>query len=85
MKKGWIRDTVRWANKELKHKRTVATVYILLRFLVIAVMVAQFFNGNFESVFLCVLTLVLFLLPTILERSLQIDLPNTMDSQGITD
>ena len=79
MKKGWIRDTVRWANKELKHKRTVATVYILLRFLVIAVMVAQFFNGNFESVFLCVLTLVLFLLPTILERSLQIDLPNTME------
>ena len=79
MKKGWIRDTMRWANKELKHKRTVATVYILLRFLVIAVMVAQFFNGNFESVFLCVLTLVLFLLPTILERSLQIDLPNTME------
>ena len=79
VKKGWIRDTVRWANKELKHKRTVATVYILLRFLVIAVMVAQFFNGNFESVFLCVLTLVLFLLPTILERSLQIDLPNTME------
>lgn len=79
MKKGRIRQTLSWANKELARKRTVATVYILLRFLVIIIMVAQFFNGNFENVFLCLLTLVLFLLPTILERSLQIDLPNTME------
>lgn len=79
MKKRRIRDVLSWANKELTHKRTVATVYILLRFLVIVIMVAQFFNGNFENVFLCMLTLVLFLLPTILERSLQIDLPNTME------
>ena len=42
-------------------------------------MVAQFFNGNFENVFLCLLTLVLLLLPTIIERSLQIDLPNTLE------
>lgn len=67
------------ADAALRKKRTVATVYILLRFAVIAMMVAQFFNGNFENVFLCLLTLVLFLLPTIFERSLQIDLPNTME------
>ena len=32
-------------------KRAVAAVYILLRFLVILTMVAQFFNGDYESVF----------------------------------
>ena len=42
-------------------------------------MVAQFFNGNFENVFLCILTLILLLLPTVLERRLQIDLPNTLE------
>ena len=42
-------------------------------------MVAQFFNRNFENVFLCILTLVLLLLPTVLERRLQIDLPNTLE------
>lgn len=42
-------------------------------------MVAQFFNGNFENVLLCVLTLVLFLLPSVLERSLHIDLPDTLE------
>ena len=67
------------AHRALQRKRTVAAVYFTLRFLVIAVMVAQFFNGDFESVFLCGLTLVLLLLPTVFERALMIDLPNTME------
>ena len=67
------------ADQALRKKQTVAAVYLFLRFFVIAVMVAQFFNGNFENVFLCLLTLVLLLLPTIIERSLQIDLPNTLE------
>ena len=67
------------ADQALRKKHTVAAVYLFLRFFVIAVMVAQFFNGNFENVFLCLLTLVLLLLPTIIERSLQIDLPNTLE------
>ncbi len=79
VKKGRVRTLFASADAALRKKRTVATVYILLRFSVIAVMVAQFFNGNFENVFLCLLTLVLLLLPTILERSLKIDLPNTME------
>ena len=40
----------------IEYMQTIAFI------LVIAVLVAQFFNGNFENVFLCVLTLVLFLL-----------------------
>lgn len=67
------------AHRTLRKKSVVATVYIVLRLMVIAVMVAQFFNGNFENVFLCVLTLILFLLPTIFEKSLQIDLPNVLE------
>lgn len=72
-------NILRMAKAALMRKRTVATVYILLRILVIATMVAQFFNGDYESVFLCALTLLLFLLPTIFERALKIDLPNTME------
>ena len=77
-KKG-MRAVFASAHDALRRKRTVAVVYFTLRFLVIAVMVAQFFNGDFESVFLCALTLVLFLLPTVFERALMIDLPNTME------
>lgn len=67
------------ARQTLRKKGVVTTVYLVLRLLVILVMVAQFFNGNFENVFLCILTLVLLLLPTVLERRLQIDLPNTLE------
>lgn len=74
-----IRAVLRAAEAKLRRKRTVAAVYILLRFLVIAVMAARFLRGDFESVFLCALTLVLFLLPTVFERTLMIDLPNTLE------
>ena len=66
-------------HEELRHKKTVATIYFALRIMVIAVMFAQFFNRNFENVFLCVLTLGLFLIPTLIERKLHIDLPNTLE------
>lgn len=67
------------AHMELRKKPVVSMVYLLLRIAVIAVMVLQFVNQNFENVFLCLLTLLLFLMPTILERQLQIDFPNTME------
>lgn len=38
------------AHRTLRKKSVVAAVYIVLRLLVILVMVAQFFNGNFENV-----------------------------------
>lgn len=60
-------------------KRLVAAVGLLLRISVILVLVAQIFNRNFENVFLCVLTLVLFAVPTILERRLSIELPDTLE------
>ena len=78
-KRGKLGQIFKTADSALRHKRAVAAVYILLRFLVILTMVAQFFNGNYESVFLCLLTLVLLLLPTIVERALMVDLPNTLE------
>ena len=79
MAKKGIRRGLMSAHRTLRAKPTVAVVYLVLRALVIAVMVAQFFNRNFENVFLCGLTLVLFLLPTIFERRLKIDLPDTLE------
>ena len=66
-------------REEIKQKMGVATLYVVLRILVILVMVAQFLNGNFENVFLCILTLILFLVPTFIERKIRIDLPDTLE------
>ena len=66
-------------KKSWREKRSVTMVYILLRTSVVLVMLAQIFNRNFENVFLCVLTLLLFMMPSLMERKLDIALPNTLE------
>lgn len=61
-----------------EHKRT-AIVYVILRISVILVMIAEIFNQNWNNVFLCILTLVLFLLPVFVDKKLHISLPNTLE------
>ena len=79
MKQNPILSTLITAKATLKSKPRVSAVYLLLRIAVTVVMVAQFFNKNYENVFLCMLTLTLFLIPTILEKELKIALPNTLE------
>ena len=66
-------------KEEIKTKPGVTAVYIILRALVIVAIVAQSFKGNFENVFLCVLTLFLFTLPSFLERTIRVEIPDTLE------
>ena len=52
---------------------------MVLRILVIAILFVELFHGDYQSVFYCLLSLLLFLLPPFLERSLRIDLPSTLE------
>ena len=61
-----------------ERKGTVLGVYLTLRFLVFLTMVRQFFNKDYESVLICILTLFLFMLPSILSKRLHIELPDTL-------
>ncbi len=65
--------------RHVENRRLLALIYTFLRLSVILVMIAQIFNRNYENVFLCVLTLVLFMMPSIIERQLRIDLPDTLE------
>ena len=65
--------------RNLRSKKPVLAVYLILRLLVILVMIAQLLNGNYENVYICLLTLVLFLVPSFLERKLRIELPDTLE------
>ena len=51
----------------------------LLRLSVVGMLVAQIFNGNFENVYTCILALILFTIPSLIERRLHIDLPDTLE------
>lgn len=65
--------------KYFQDKKVVLPVYIVLRFLVLATLVWQLAERNYENAFICVLTLILFVLPSIIERRLHIDLPDTLE------
>lgn len=69
----------RRASREIKERKGIFVVYLLLRLSVILVLVAQCFNHNYENAFLCILTLVLFTLPTFIEKKLRIRFPDTME------
>lgn len=61
------------------NKNRDLTIYVVLRVLVIATIVIQAIRGNYENVFLGVLTLILFTIPTIVDRKLNIKLPNALE------
>lgn len=55
------------------------TVYVVLRFLVIVSMLLQIWHHNWNNVFLCLLTLVLFTIPYFVDRVFKITLPNALE------
>ena len=67
-------------KEQVRENPRLAAVYVILRVLVVLALVAQVFNGNFENVFLCVLTLILFTIPSFIERTIRIDIPDTLVS-----
>lgn len=73
------RETRQQMRGEIRQHPVLFTTYVVLRALVIAVMVLEIFNGEYYNVFLCGLTLVLFMIPTFVERRLHIDVPNTLE------
>lgn len=64
---------------EISEHKSSFMVYVVLRALVILCMVPQIFNQNYENVFLCILVLALFLVPSFLQVELKIELPTVLE------
>ena len=64
---------------EISEHKSSFMVYVVLRALVILCMVRQIFNQNYENVFLCILVLALFLVPSFLQVELKIELPTVLE------
>lgn len=66
-------------DMELREHRSSFIVYFVLRFLVIVTMILQFLNGNYENFFLCILTLILLIMPSLIQVTLKIELPTVLE------
>ena len=63
----------------MKKRSKKMLVYFLLRFFVILSLVFQIIQKNYNNAFLCILTLILFMIPSFVNKRLQIELPNTLE------
>lgn len=59
--------------------KTSLTIYLIFRLLVVICMIREIFNGNFQNVLLCILSLILFLLPAFIEKTFKIDFPTILE------
>lgn len=66
-------------KSELHENKKTFLVYSILRVLVIIMMVLQLFNQNYENVFLCLLTLVLMIIPSILQVTFRVEFPSGLE------
>ena len=66
-------------SDEMRTHKVTFWVYVILRFVVIGFTVFSAFRGQWENVFTCVLTLMLFLIPAFVERSFRVNLPSLLE------
>jgi hypothetical protein len=66
-------------NEIKKKDKKTLTAYLILRALVIICMILEIIHGEMQNALLCLLSLILFLLPSLVEKKLKIDLPDTLE------
>ena len=62
-----------------KSRRVTAAVYIIVRIITVAVLIYSLARGQWENAVTCALTLGLLMIPSFLERKMQITLPGVME------
>lgn len=75
----WIKRINKALKMELREHKSSFKVYTVLRMIVICIMVFQFYNKNFESGFLCILTLILLMMPSLIQVTLKIEFPIVLE------
>ena len=66
-------------KREISEHKGSFAVYLLLRGFVVLTLILQLLNGNFENVFLCLLTLLLLILPAAVQVEFHIELPTLLE------
>lgn len=64
---------------ELREHKSSFCVYFTLRLLVIITAILQLANRNYENVFLCILTLFLLVIPSIVQLTFKVELPTVLE------
>lgn len=78
-KSGSLRLKIRGLSDIIKQRKGPFAVYIVLRTLVLIALGLSLWRGRYEHAFLCVLSLILFLMPAFLSENFGIEFPSAME------
>ena len=76
-----LNNYLRRLHNRIKENKGTFILYTILRLMVLAALIRSILIHNYEGAAVCLLTLVLFILPSFLEGSLQVEIPGLF--QGI--
>ena len=66
-------------KSQIRRHPVTAAVYFVLRIIVLGMLVVNLLEKDYESAFICLLSLFLFLLPAFVEKRFCIDIPSLME------
>lgn len=73
------RHSLRDLGPIIRRQPAVFAVYLVLRLIVIGTLVSSIIRQEYESAFICLLVLVLFMLPFFIQQNFGIELPSTLE------
>ena len=73
------KDTARRLKATIRQQPAVFAVYVVLRLIVVTELVLSILRGEYESAFICLLVLILFILPFFIQQNFGIQLPTTLE------
>ena len=73
------KDTALRLKATIRQQPAVFAVYVVLRLIVVAELVLSILRGEYESSFICLLVLILFILPFFIQQNFGIQLPTTLE------
>ena len=73
------KDTARRLKATIRQQPAVFAVYVVLRLIVVAELVLSILRGEYESAFICLLVLILFILPFFIQQNFGIQLPTALE------
>lgn len=79
MKRSPMKTRAREVGSHIKEHKITFAVYVILRLIVGAMLILAVLRGDYESAFICGLTLALFLLPAFIQNNLGIRLPTVLE------
>lgn len=66
-------------RQNVKENKSTFAVYVILRIIVIAALIVSIFRRDFETTYVCCLSLILFLAPAFVEKAFKLYLPSTLE------